>query len=350
MKSLISETTVFAALKDACISAVLILVSVAFGGLLIAMYGFDPLQAYGVMLCGAFGNPLRVSETLVSMTILLLTGLGTAVAYRCGIWNIGAEGQLYLGALGATWAALAFSLPFILHLPLSLFFGFVFGGFWALIPGVLKAKRGTNEILTTLMMNYIGIWLVHYAVHFTPLKDPNKVFPQSYDIPVSATLPKLMQGSRLHAGMIVAFLSVVAVYLILRRTTFGYSIKATGENIIAARVGGINVSRVIMLTMLVSGGLSGLAGAGEVLGVHGWLQDGISPGYGYMGIAVALVAGLHPLTIVLVSVFFGALLAGSDYMQVMTGIPVALVFVIQGLAIVLIVCRRLLQSFLERRQ
>jgi simple sugar transport system permease protein len=276
------------------------------------------------------------------MTPLLLTGLAVLVAFRCGIWNIGAEGQLYIGALGAALAGiLSDSLPTLIHLPLVMAAGFVFGAAYGALPGLMRAYRGANEIITTIMLNYVAIFIVSYLVT-GPMRDPGLLLPQpqSPNIADAARLSRIISGTRAHSGIFIALVAAFVIFLLLWKTVTGYRIRAVGENSDAARFGGINVPRNIVLAMAISGGLAGLAGMVEVAGVRGYLIDNLSPGYGYTAIAVALLGGLHPAGVTLAAFFFAALLAGADGLQRSVGVPTATVLIIQGLVLVFVIGRR----------
>lgn len=304
--------------------------------LFIILVGVNPLEAYWAMFVGAFGSTDGIIAILMRATPLLLTGLGTTIAFRSAQWNIGGEGQIYLGALGATVVGLAFTnLPIWLHLPLAILGSFVAGGLWALIPALLKALRGVNEIITTLMFSYIAIFLIQYLVD-GPLQGPSAFMPQTAVIAETTWYPLLIPPYRLHAGSILAMLMVVAVYFLLWRTSIGYALRAVGYNTLAARYGGIHVVRNVVLVMVISGGLSGLAGANEVLGFHYRLLEGISPGYGFTGIIVALLGRLNPIGLVASSLLFSSLIIGANSMQQMVGIPSAIAGIIQGVVVLFV--------------
>jgi len=311
----------------------------------ISLAGVNPLHAYGALFRGAFGSVAGVVAILMRATPLLLTGLGTTVAFRSGQWNIGGEGQIYLGALGATMVGLAFSgLPLWMHLPLALIGSFIVGGLWVLVPALLKALRGVNEIISTLMFSYIAIFLIRYLVE-GPLQGPSDFMPQTAMIPETARLPLLNSAYRLHAGVILAILVTGATYILLWRTSLGYALRAVGYNPRAARYGGINVIRSVALVMLISGGLSGLAGANEVLGFHYRLFDGISPGYGFTGIIVALLGRLNPIGLVISSLLFSSLIIGANGMQQTVGIPSAIAGIIQSVVVLFVLGTELLLDY-----
>jgi simple sugar transport system permease protein len=313
--------------------------------LFIVMAGANPLQAYWAMFAGAFGSTKGIIAVLIRATPLLLTGLGTTVAFRSAQWNIGGEGQIYLGALGATLVGLAFTdLPIWVHLPLAILGSFIAGGLWALIPALLKALRGVNEIITTLMFSYIAIFLIQYLVD-GPLQGPSAFMPQTAVIAESAWYPLLIPPYRLHGGFILALVMVVAVYILLWRTSIGYALRAVGHNALAARYGGISVVKNVVLVMVISGGLSGLAGANEVLGFHYRLLEGISPGYGFTGIIVALLGRLNPIGLVASSLLFSGLIIGANSMQQVVGIPSAIAGIIQGVVVLFVLGTELLLDY-----
>lgn len=299
------------------------------GSLFLVIFDVDPLEAYRVMAEGAFGSRYAFSETLVKAIPLVLTGLGVSIAFRMLFWNIGAEGQLAMGGIAASYIALflADGMPGPLVLPLMILVAVLAGAIWGLIPAFLKAWVGVNEILTTLMMNYIAILLVEY-LYIGPWRDPEGYgFPGTAAFPEVAQLPRF--SGRVHAGLVLGILAAVIVWFILTRTRWGYEIRVIGENPRAAKYAGIGISRNIILVMLLSGGLAGLAGMSEASGLTRHLQ-GITVGYGYTAIIVAWLAMLNPWAVVLVSVLMGALLVGGDQIQVALQTPAAVAQVLQG--------------------
>lgn len=322
----------------------IILLAFAIGGVIILLIGSNPILAYSSLLRAAFGTVNGFAETMVKASPLLLSGLGVAIAYRAKFWNIGAEGQIYAGGITAALAGIYLTgLPAVIHIPLTLLAGAVGGAVWGLIPGILKAELKVNEVITTLMLNYVMIHLSAYLVH-EPMRDQTSGITISPQLQPNAWLPTIIPRTRFHAGILVAIFSAVVIWFILQKTSIGYQIRAVGENQKAARVGGISVSRTIILTMLLSGMLSGLAGATEVAGIQRRLVEGFSPGYGYLAIAVALLANLNPLAIIFSSVLFAALLNGADAMQRAADVPVPVIYVIEGLVIFFIALRFIKQQ------
>ena len=303
---------------------------------LILLLGAEPLLAFRALLSGAFGSLNGISETLVKAAPLLLAALGMCAAFQCRIWNIGAEGQLYIGALAATITGVFLPLPSpFLAIPALVLASFLAGGLWAAIPGWLKSRFGVSEIITTIMMNYIAIFLVSYAIHH-PLRDPEGYLPQSPPLSDAAELPVLLAGKRLHLGILLGVAAALLLYAIFRKSTFGYQMRVVGYNPEAARYGGMNVGRITVIAMLISGGLAGMAGMGEVAGLHHRLLENISSGYGYTAIVIALLSYLHPLVVIVVSILFAGLSVGADSMQRAAGLPAALASVVQGLLVLFV--------------
>lgn len=255
---------------------------------------------------------------------------------RCGVFNIGAEGQIYLGGLGATLTAFMLAgLPKIILIPCCIIGGAVFGAVWGAIPGYLKAKRNVNEVITTLLMNYIAIHFVHWTVN-GPLKEPNATFPRTATLPDGAILPVLVPRTQLHIGILIALFFAFAVWFLLSRTTLGFQLRTTGSSPNTAFYAGMNVQKLTILALAISGGLAGIGGAVEIMGVHHCLLEGFSPGYGFDAIAVALLGATTVPGVILSGTLFGMLRAGANTMQRTVGIPTSLVFVIQGMAVLMV--------------
>jgi len=343
--------------------------------LLILAWGSNPLEAYAALFSGAFGSLNAIATTLTRLTPLVFTGLAVAYGYRSGFFNVGAEGQLFMGGLAATWVAVTFTeLPGILLIPLSMLAAAAAGSMLALIPGYLKASRGFNEVLTTLLINYIAIQYFEWTLRidhptkgvdqtWTPvnwfgIKDASQPYPKSAEIAAAAELPSLgsllnsqfMLGifghsqsyldfisspalNRITLGIILAIIAIIIMFVITFKTTTGFRARAVGVNPNAARYMGIDVKKTIITTALISGSLAGLAGGVEVLGSSHRVIERFLVDAGFTGIPVALIGQLHPFGVGLGALFFGALRAGANKMQIISAVPIAVVNVIQAMAI-----------------
>ena len=295
----------------------------------------DVLKALEAFYQGTFGSTFGITSVLLKTAPLLLTGIGVAVAFRARLINIGAEGQLYIGALVTTWVGLTVDLPSIVFIPLIMGLSFVAGGAWASVAAVLKAKYRINEIIVTFMMNFIAIYLASWAI-LNPLKGPSPGLAQTGDIAQSAMLP-VFGDTRIHLGIIIGIFACILIYYFFKKTKKGFEIRAVGSNPIAARSAGISTFRSLFLAMMISGGLAGLAGMVEVSGLHHHLLDGISPGYGYTGIVIALVPNLHPLGIIPTALLFGAVFAGADAAHRIAELPIGMVFAMQGIIMFVVI-------------
>jgi len=305
----------------------------AIGSIAITAAGADPIAAYAALIDGAFGSPYKLSETLAKTSPFMLSGLGFAASFKAGFWNVGTEGQILLGAIFAIWGGINFTyLPSILHIPLVCLLGFIAAGVWSMIFGVLKARFGINEIITTLLTNYIIFWLAHYLVHW-PWDDPHVHRPQTFPIADSAYFPILIPGTKLHLGIVLGVFCAFLLYLFFKKTVLGYNIRSVGLSPDAARYGGINVVKMIIIATFISGGLSGLGGVGEVSGYHHFLEDYMTEGYGFVGIAAAMLGRNNPLGIILSSLFFGFLWSGSQYMVRGANLPVGVIKFFVGIMI-----------------
>ena len=297
--------------------------------LFLLLYGVNPLSVYREIVTGSVGSLNALAETLNYTTPILLTALAAIVCFRCSLWNIGAEGQLYLGAIVTAGLGLqTFGLPSFVVLPAVALCAFVAGAGWAAVPAVLKLRFGASEIIVTIMMNFLAMILATYLISgvwgtgTTPVTRP--IEPAAY-------LPILIPGTRLHGNLLVALAAAVIVDLVIRKTVFGYRLRAIGLNARAAQVAGISVKRISFVSFLIAGGIAGLAGFGQVTGIHHALPSGFSPGFGYTGIAVAMLGGLNPLWSIVSAFFLAALNVGGQSMQRALGVPVAFVSAIEGL-------------------
>lgn len=307
-------------------------------GIIMLVCGYNPVAAYRAAVGGAFGTGRRFGETLVKSTPFLMTGLSVAVAFRCGIWNIGAEGQFLFGALAATWfgTQLAPLLPSThwltpwLAVPFCLTLAAVAGGIWALIPAYLKLTRGVNEVISTIMLNYVALYLVSFMVDGGPLQEATGRGPQSERLVAWVFLPQLFPPHRLHLGIVIAVLLAMLLTFVLFRTTFGYQLRAVGQGAAAAAAAGIPIAQYTRRVFFLSGALAGLGGAIELMALTRRLFLNFSPGYGYTAIAVALLARLHPLGTMAAALLFGALTTGSYAMQRSVGISDKVTLVLQA--------------------
>jgi simple sugar transport system permease protein len=326
-------------------------------------------STYGALLRGSIGDPgrlfdaivaldvdalrgalLPLSETLVSATPLILTGLSVALAFRVGLFNIGAEGQLHLGALFAVIAGFSFAgLPWFLHLPLAVGAGFLGGALWGFIPGLLKARTGAHEVIVTIMLNFVSYNLVIWALKTPLVQREGRPDPISKIVEPTAALVPIVDGLRANWGIVLALLAAVAVWWLLFRSTKGFEFRAVGFNPRAARYAGMSISWSTVMAMVIAGGLAGLAGASVILGGSRTLSPGFSPGYGFDGIVVALVGNTRPLGVVLAALLFGALRAGATPMVSATGTPLDLVVIIQALVIMFIAAPALVRAIYRIR-
>ncbi len=318
------------------------LAAVLIGAAVLLAIGVEPLAVYKVILTDPLKDLYGITEILVRSVPLILIALGISVAFRSGILNIGAEGQMQIGIISAAAVAIALpDLPKPLLLPLVLLTGTAGGALWGGIAGALKAKLGVNEILSTVMLNYIAAQIYGFLLR-GPMIDPAELTvgsgtPQTVRLPRGAWLDRIVQGTRLHSGLIIALAAAVLVFVLMWRTAAGFRLRASGAEPKAARYAGIRVERSLIVAMLISGGFAGLAGAVELTGVHRRAIEAISSGYGFSGIVVALFGGLHPAFIVPSAVFFGLLLIGADMTQRAMNVPANMVFVLQGAIILSIV-------------
>jgi simple sugar transport system permease protein len=326
-----------------------ILVALALGGLLLSYGGLNPLVAYRRMLDIGFLDTYSFSDTLVKATPLILAGLGVAIAFRMRLWNIGAEGQLFMGAWAATGVAsklLSPETPAVLMLAAMTIAGFAAGALWGAIPGVLKARLHVNEIITSLMLTYVAILFAQYFIYgpwasggfgLTPPFPRNAWFPRLLDF--ADTFP-ILRGMTAHTGIFLGIAAAVLLFILFRRSKWGYELKLIGDNQEAARYAGISISRNIILTMVISGGLAGLAGMSEVAGAVHRLQENFSPGYGFTAIIVAWLARLNPLAVIIVGYLFGGLLVGGDALQ-----PAGIPLMIQGIIMFCVISADLLTRY-----
>ena len=304
--------------------------------LVLLLFGKDPLRAYVDIARSTLGSMYGITEVIVKMIPLVLCACAVLLPARIGLVNVGGEGQLYMGAWLATWGALTFSsLPQALGLPLVLVLGFVGGGLWALIPAILRAKGWLNEVISTLLLNYIAILFVGYFI-FGPWRDAASAnFPQTAEFAAGLRLPQF-GDTRVHFGLVLALAAVVLIYLVLRYTVWGFDMRAIGGNPEASRRHGLSLTRYTLVVMFVAGGLAGLAGVGEVMAIQGRLRPGFSPSYGYVGFLVSWLAGHNPLGVVVMSFVMAVLAFGGDTLQITQGMPFATVNIIMALILFIV--------------
>lgn len=320
-----------------CIAAITLFTA----AILVVLSGASPLEACRMFLNGIFGNLNGFGEVFVKAAPLVLMGLGCSVAFRTGFFNIGAEGQFYMGAMASAWVALnVTAVPGPLRIVLAVLAGFLFGGVWALIAAMMKAKLGISEIIVTIMLNYIGINLLGIAVR-TFMMDPAGSIPQSAKLESSATLQRFLLPTRIHTGVFIALFAVLLLWFLMEKTTVGYELRAVGFNQRGAACNGISVVKNIVISAALSGGLAGIAGAVEVLGVQRKLMEGISGGCGYTAVLISLLASNSPFGVLIASILFAALSVGANSMQRQMGIPSAIVDCLIGMVVLLILGREL---------
>ncbi len=315
------------------------------------LQGTSPITAYLALGEGAFGTQTAIIETLIKTTPFILAGLGIALAFRGGLFNIGVQGQLFMGSIFAVVVGYSIEAPPIIHIPLAMLAGMVGGGLWAAIPGYLKARNGAHEVITTIMLNFIAARIIAWAISPTgPLRAPRTVVPETRAVLESARLPILIADTRLHAGIIIALIAAFVVYWLLWRTVAGFEIRTVGANPSAARYAGINVERNIVLTMVISGALAGLGGAIQVLGLAPYnFTTGFNVGLGFDSIAVAVLGGIHPFGVVLAAFLFGAMDAGARLMQLRTKVPIDIITITQGLILAFVAANLIIRRLYRIR-
>lgn len=336
-------------LSAVLIQLVAIILAFLVGAVVLFFTGYSPFQAYYAMASGAFGDMYGIGQTLTQATPLVFTSLAFLISLKAGLFNIGAEGQFLMGAFGSTLAGIYLEgLPWFIHVPLSLIAGMVFGGFWGLIPAILKTRYGAHEVITTMMLSYVAFHVTSYFVNY-PFKAPGWV-AQTVRIAETARLPRILPPSQLSAGILISVGLVVFTHYLLQKTVLGYELRAIGLNPFAAESSGINIDHGILVSMVLSGAMAGLGGASEIMGVHLRFILGFSPGYGWDGLAVALVGGLNPIGSFFASILFGGLRSGGMIMTRATGVPLDIVIVLQALVILFVAAPRLIRSVLRRKK
>lgn len=328
---------------------VAILAALVLAAGLIAAAGVNPLTAYGEMLRGALGSKLSLTEMLTRATPLIFTGLAAAVAFRARLWNIGGEGQFFVGALATAWIGHTLAAPGWIGVPVLMVAGMVAGALLLAGPAYLRLRFGVDEVVTTLLLNFIVILFVGLMIE-GPMKDPLAFgWPQSVPVDGNFRLPDLVPRTRLHIGLLFAIGAAGLVWLLLARTVFGAETRAAGLNASAAAFAGISLPRTIMGVALISGALAGLAGSVEVMGVTAGVTTTMSPGFGYAGIVVAMLAALHPAGVVAAAVFIATVFVGADAMSRATGVPSFIADVIVALCLLTMIVALLFTTYRMRR-
>jgi len=347
-------------LRDALrVPALAVLTGLIIGAFAIILSGANVFTAYSALFVGSFGDPVRyftgfqqlfttgetagllraiypITESLVTATPYIFTGLSVALGFRCGLFNIGSEGQFFIGALCSAYVGYSLTgLPAYIHLPLALLGGAAGGALWGVIPGYLKARFGAHEVVNTIMMNWIAIQLSTWLLN-GPMKASGSR-PVTPTVELSAQLPRFFPDPiRLNWGLILAFVVAYALYWFLFKTTLGFEIRSVGANPDAAKYAGMSIVKNLVLVMAMAGGLAGLAGSAQVLGTDHWVGQGFSAGYGFDAIALALLGKSHPFGVVISALLFGFLRSGATRMQFMAGIPIDIISIIQGMIIIFV--------------
>ncbi|MFD2044165.1 ABC transporter permease [Ornithinibacillus salinisoli] len=320
------------------------------GAIIMLISGHNPIEAYASLWAGAFGDAFTLGETIRRITPLILTGLAVAFAFKSGLFNIGAEGQVIVGWLAAVWVGLAIDAPMIIHLPLAIIMGAIAGGLWGFIPGLLKAKIGVHEVIVTIMLNYIALFSTNAIIRSVLTEQSTTT---DHIAPTASLASEWLQSltyfSRMHYGILIAVFAAVIMWFLIERTTIGYELKAVGFNQHASKYAGMNVSKNIILSMVIAGGFAGLAGAMEGLGTYGTIS--VMSGFtnlGFDGIAVALLGANNPFGVILAAILFGVLKEGAGEMPTGAGVPTELVDIIIALIIFFVASSYLIRWILLR--
>ncbi|WP_300349309.1 ABC transporter permease [Clostridium sp.] len=343
--------------KQFIISLMAVILGLIAGAILMGIMGHNPIEGYNFLFKGGLMNIERIGNTLATATPLILTGLSLAFAFKTGLFNIGAPGQLLMGGFFATAVGLSVDLKAPILIPLVVISGLIGGAIWALIPGLLKAKFNVHEVVSTIMMNWVAYWIVYYMIpmHFKGefLETESAQLPANATLRIKA-LTDLFEGSFINMGIIIAIISVWAVWFILNKTVLGYELKAVGFNRDAALYAGISVNRNIILSMMIAGALSGLAGVVQYSGNSISMQIGVMPSQGFDGIAVALLGASNPIGVLLSALFFGILYTGKGFMNAMTSIPPEIADTIMATIIYFaatsVIMERIFNKFKKKRE
>jgi simple sugar transport system permease protein len=346
-----------ARLQSVLVPIYAILLALVVAGLVILLVGSNPIEAYWALLRGMFGSTDRIAASLGRSTPFIGAALAVGFAFRAGLFNIGAEGQLLVGATAAAWVG-TFSwlahVPGPIAIPIIILAGALGGALWGGIPGVLKARTGAHEVIVTIMLNNIAVLYVRWLVNSQDpvlLRDTGASVPRTSPLPSSARLPELISTSPpVHLGFVLAMTLCVIVWFILRRTTFGFEVRTVGTNANAAKYAGMGVNRTIILVMALSGAFAGLAGAGEITGTSGFLSPGVFVGIGFDAIAIALLARANPFGIILTSILWGSMLSGAGLMQQDTGLSIDAVRIVQALVLLFVAADVIVRTLFRVRR
>lgn len=333
------------ALKTTFESALPVILALLIGYIIITLSGYNANEAYRSLIQGSLSSSRQIMNTLFVATPLIFTGLATAISFKAGLYNMGAEGQLYIGAFAAAFVGFTFgNLPPLIHIPLALVAGAIGGIAFSLVPAISRAYFNVDEMVSTLMLNYVAVlfttWLASY-----PFRAPGSSNPETIKIADSAVLQRFTSSSQLHIGFIIAIIVFIVVYIMMKYTVFGYQIESIGKNKNFSDFVGMNVPTKIILIMATSGVISGLAGAVEVLGTHGKFFSGIGSDYGWTGLTIALIGKFNPIGVLLGSLLFGILKTGGGTMEIMTGVPRSLISILEGLIVIFLTVDILTRRF-----
>lgn len=346
--------------KELVVPFLSILLGLVICAVIIIITGSNPFNVYKILFSSSLGNLRNLGYTFFTATPLIFSGLAVAFAFQAGLFNIGVEGQLYLGAYVAAWVGYALAgLPFFLHLPLTILSAVLIGSLWGAIPGYIKAKTGANEVVNTIMMNFIASAFVGYMI--TNVFRHPEAAQRTPDIGAGAVLLRfsvigeyfglnIPKDLQLNMAFVLGIVIAFAFYIFLWKTSLGYKIRSVGKNPYASLARGINVPKIMTLSMAISGGIAGMTGLSDVLGYQHFFQEGFSPGYGFTGIAVALLGRNHPFGVILAALFFGALNRGALMVNIFTNVPQDLVSVLQAIIIFFAGCELIVRKILERRR
>ena len=330
--------------------AIAALAAVACCSLLFLAAGADPTAAFAALAKGSFGSARAMADTLVKATPLILTGLATALAFRARLWNIGAEGQVFAGAMVAYWLQSSLGpAPAIVQIPIIILGALVGGGLLGGLAGVLKTRFKVDEVIATVMLNYIVVYVLSLLLQQGPWTELGGFFEQTAIVPAASKLPILWDKTRLHLGFLLALVVAGILQVGLQRSPLGYEIRAAGSNLRALEFQGVNASRLVLVVFLLSGAIAGLAGAFEVYGVQYRLKSGTLGGIGYTGIIIAILGQLSPRGVVVAAILFGALLNGATLMQIKTGVPSALIYAIEAIILMFFLIAWAFSQFRLRR-